>query len=77
MPDASQMRSWARQPITNWFLRQLNNKYGNLNTEWIAITTTDQLNFNRGKADVLSTIDALIQTPELFDPVVPPEEPPS
>lgn len=67
MPSIAQMLAWSKQPITRWVLTQLQTKYGNLDTEWRAITTLDALQFNRGKADVLDTIQALINQPDTFE----------
>lgn len=67
MPSIAQMIAWSKQPITRWVLTQLQTKYGNLDTEWRAITTLDALQFNRGKADVLDTIQALINQPDTFE----------
>lgn len=74
MPSTSQMMAWTKQPITKWFLTQLQTKYGNLNTEWRTVTTLEGLQLNRGKADVLDTINALINQPDTFESQVIVEE---
>ena len=67
MPTIGQMQAWSKQPITRWVLTQLQTKYGNLDSEWRALTTLEGLQFNRGKADVLDTLNALINQPDTFD----------
>jgi hypothetical protein len=73
MPTPSEMRQWTRIPLSKWFLDQLNLRYGNIDAEWRGITNLDDLNKNKGKAEVLDLITQLITEPQLFDPVTPPE----
>lgn len=66
MPNVSQMLKWSKSPLAEWFFDRLSDKYGNIDTEWRTVATVEDLNFLKGKADVIDYIKSLLTEPESF-----------